>query len=410
MEGVGPAAWLAWINVVRSRRRTLLTILPSAAGLAALLLLWSLDDALRGNLTGNFQDSLVGSIQVHRQGFFDQPRLSSHLGDAAEVIAALDQAGVRRWTPRLETYALAIGPGGTTGMMLIAIDPARETRVTNLHEKVGRGRFFQSGAEYACLLGESAARNLGVGVGDAIDLIANDRFGAPVGDTFIVAGIIEGGGFGVERDIVFVPLASAQELLEMGSWVTDVVMRVDDERREPVRALLRERLDADRYEVMAWNDMFPVMEEWVRVQSMFEYFFIAVVLVLVAAAVGNVALVSSLNRRREFGVMLAVGESSTGLWRMLMSESLFHGLIGCLIGLLGGMALVHLLAVTGVDMGALVGGGTERYFVDPVLYPRWDWPVALWLTLAVFGASLMSGLYPAWRASRLEPLEAFARG
>lgn len=408
MAHPGPEGWLARLNIGRNRRRTVLSLVPMALGLAALLLLWSLDEALRANLTGNFQDTLIGTVQVHRQGFFERPQLTNDLGAADEVVAAVEAMGVKDWSRRLENYVLAVGPGGTSGLMLIALDPQREPRVTRLHRMVGEGDFFGPDP-YSVLLGETSARRLGVAVGDGVDLIANDRFGAPVGDTFRVAGIIAGGGFGVDDAIVFAPLATAQELLEMAGRVTTVVMRVPPHRRDPLVAALDARLDGARYEVMGWNDMFPVMEEWVTVQRLFEYFFVGVVLVLVVTAVGNVALVASLGRRREFQVMLAVGQPAAGLRRMLMAESMLLGAMGCGAGLVAGGLVVGLLSFTGVPMEAIVGGHTERYFVDPVLYPRLEAGPALILTALVFTANLLVGLYPAWRAGRLEPL-AGARG
>jgi ABC-type lipoprotein release transport system permease subunit len=186
--------------------------------------------------------------------------------------------------------------------------------------------------------------------------------------------------------------------------VTDVVISVPPEDRDAVAAQLAARLDPARYEVMRWNDMFPVMEEWVTVQTLFEYFFIGVVLILVAAAVANVALVASLARRREFQVMLAIGQSGAGLRRLLMMESLLYGLLGCGAGLLLGTLLIGILSVTGVSMEAIVGGNTERYFVDPVLFPEPDLGAALVITACVFTANLAAGLYPAWRVGTLEPL------
>jgi len=231
-----PILSLAFANLRRDRRRTLLTLLPGAAALLALLLLGSINEALQRNLSDNFQDRLVGSLQIHGRGFFLHPRLDNAIDDTPRVISILQQQEVTRWTPRIETFALAAGPHASNGLMLIAMDPDRERGVTTLAQRIAEGRFLRTTDGPVCLLGRGAARNLGVTVGDTIDLITYDRFGAPVGDRLEVTGILEGGGFGIDRQIIFVPLGHAQTLLEMPDRVTDLVLRLPASRLDKGRS------------------------------------------------------------------------------------------------------------------------------------------------------------------------------
>jgi len=402
-----PVLHLALANLLRDRRRTLLTLLPGSAAMVALLLLWSLNDAMQESLTDNFQDSLVGSIQVHGKGFFRHPRLDRDLGSAQEVIRVLVQLGVQRWTPRLEAYGLAAGSRASTGMMLIALDPERERLVTRLARQIGSGRFLQPGDGNVCLLGRGAARNLGVRVGDSVDVITHDRFGAPVGERFEVVGLLDNGGFGIDRSILFLPLAAAQSLLEMSGRITDLVVRVPGGRIGEVSRALRRQLEGGRYEVLRWDEMFPVLAEWVKLQRGFEQFFLIVVLLPVAAAVSNVALVASLGRRREFAMMLALGNRRRDLGRLLLLESAFLGLLGSGVGLLLGWPLVTLLGRHGIDLSRWLGE-TGRYYLEPVLHPAVKPVDALELGLAVWSIAILAALYPAWRAGRIETAQVLA--
>ena len=399
-----PVLQLALANLLRDRRRTLL---PGCAAMIALLLLWSLNDTMQDSLTENFQDSLVGSIQVHGRDFFRHPRLDNDIGSGREVAGVLERLGVQRWTPRLEAYGLAAGPRASTGMMLIALDPERERRVTRLARQTGSGRFLEPDDGNVCLLGRGAARNLGVRVGDSVDLISHDRFGAPVGERFEVVGILDNGGFGIDRSIVFLPLSAAQSLLEMPGRITDLVVRVPGNRIGEVSAALRRQLDSRRYEVLRWDEMFPVLAEWVSLQRGFEQFFLLVVLLLVAAAVSNVALVASLGRRREFAVMLALGNRRRDLGRLLLLESAFLGLLGSSVGLLLGWPLVSALGRHGIDLSYWLGE-TGRYYLEPILHPSVDPGNALLLALAVWLITVLAALYPAWRAGRTETTQVLA--
>lgn len=399
--GDDPILQLALANVLRDRRRSLLTLLPGAIALIALLLLWSFNESLQDSLSSGFQEALVGSVQIHAKGFFLHPRLDRDIADVPRAISALQAAGVERWAPRLETFTLAAGPLASSGLMLIAIDPARETRVTNLARQVGNGRFLAPDDGMNCLLGRGAARNLGVAAGDSIDLITHDRYGAPVGERCQVTGILEHGGFGIDRHIVFMPLRAAQELLEMPDRITDLVVRVPPSQLDRTSAALTRQFDPAHYEVLRWDRMFPVLSEWMEVQRGFERFFLGVALLLVAAAVSNVALVAALGRRREFAMMLALGNRRRDLVRLLLLESGLLGLAGACVGLLLGLPLVTLLGRHGLDLSPWLGD-TRRYYLEPVLHPSLEPGSALWLALSVLLITLAAAIYPAWRAGRMQ--------
>jgi putative ABC transport system permease protein len=398
--------WLAYRNLVGNARRTGLTVSAIAAGLGALVFLWAFNDGLHRNMLDNFQDTLVGSLQIHRQGFFDSPRLERHIPDAAPVLAALEQAGVARWTWRLETYALAASQSATEGSFLIGLDPRRERRVTRLHEKVSLGRFLAADDVYTCVLGATAARNLGVEPGDSLVLVAYDRFGVMSAERFELVGIIASGEMGIDRGLVLVPLASLQEMLEMEGRVTDFPARVAAADLDRTAQRLRMALAGQDLEVMRWHDMFPVMHEWVTLHNGFLYLFLGIVLFIVMVGVLNTLLLSVLDRVREMGVLKALGNRNRELARMLLTESLLIGVTGVLLGLALGLALVAITGYLGIDMSAMVGGATERFYVDPVIHPVLQLEHLGTVVAAVFGVTLLAGLYPAWRAARLTPAQA----
>ncbi|MCB1735314.1 MAG: ABC transporter permease [Gammaproteobacteria bacterium] len=399
------SALLALQNLWRNPRQSLLASLPGIAGLTALLLLSAINAALQENMVNNFQSQLIGSIQVHARDFFAHPRLARDLPDPHRVEAVARAAGVQSMSPRLESFVLAAARN-STGLMLIAIDPRREVRVTDLPQRLSAGQFLDPPKPWQCLLGEGAARKLGIGVGDSVDLISNDRFGAPTGERFEVAGLLSG-GFGIDADIVFVPVDAAREMLAMDNRQTNLVMRVSPEVEARVLAALRAELPAEQYEVLAWHEMFPVMYEWIAVQRGFQFVFFVVVMLLVAAAIGNVALVANLNRRHEFGVMLAIGAGNRHLFRILSLESLFLAVVSSVVGTVLGVLVIDVLHRTGIDLSHWLGD-TRRYYVDPILRPSLARDAVLGIGVGVFAFSLVAGLLPAWRSARLTPLEALS--
>ena len=397
-----PLARLAWRNLARNPRRTGITAGAIATGLAALLFLAAFNHSLHRNMTGNFQDLLIGSLQIHAQNFFEHPRLSASLpfpGKASRLLEARAPT-----SPRLEQFSLAVGKQDSAGVLWIGLDPGREVHVTRLQREIVQGRFLRPGDRRAAVLGADTAHNLHLDLGDEVVLVGNDRYGIPYGEPFTVVGLMSGEALGVDWGLLFTPLQPMQEILDMQGRVTSLVARIPPSRLDATARELQTELGS-QYEVHRWRDMFPVMDEWYRLSEAFHRTIFVVVLGLVGLGVANTLLVAMLERIREFGVMLALGCQNRGLVRLLLWESALLGLLGVGGGLLMGMGLLTWLQHTGIPLGALLGP-TQRYYVDPVIYPSPDLSLAMELMLALWLITLVAGLYPAWQVRRLEPIEA----
>lgn len=400
---------LAFRNLTQNPRRTLLAVAALSIGLAALILLWSFNAGLHGNMTRNFQETIVGSLQVHRNGFFHRPDLELHIETPEAVVDAVVAQGIKRWSRRLEAFALATSDEASVGVVLIGMDPEREAVVTKLPHKVDAGRFFNPTDAYGCVLGAATARNLKLELGDALVFVGYNRFGELVAEEFELVGLITTGEMGIDRGLAVVPLAALQEMLDMDNRVTNIVLQIDPERLEQVTAGLRHALAASEYEVLRWNDMFPVMQEWIVLHNGFLYLFLVIIGLIVLAGVLNTLLLAMIRRTREFGILLALGHKRWEIAALVVLEAAFIGLAGILSGMLLGIALVTLLGYTGIDLSSFIGQ-SSHFYVDPVVHPRLQLE-HLWLTAsAILAATLAASLYPAWRTTRLEPVEAIRHG
>lgn len=395
----------AWRNLTRNARRTALTVAAIGIGLAAMVFLWGFSKGLQSNMLGNLQDAIVGSVQVHRAGFFRHPELAKHMPEPAAVLEPMQRAGVTHWTPRLESFALAAGPEVSAGTLLMGVDPAREPQVTRLAEKVTEGRFFRADDENVCILGAGMARNLKVALGDPVVLVSYDRYGAMAAERFTLVGIITSGELGIDQGLVLAPLAAVQAFLDMQERVTSLVARVAPAELEGVVASLRRSLPEADYDVLRWSDMFPVMQEWVSLSDGFHYVFLGIVLLIVLAGVLNTVLLSMLERTRELGVLMALGMRPGQVALLISLESLLLGALGTAVGAAAGLLLVLAAGRLGIDLSGLLGS-TARFYVDPVIRPEPGLQPVLVAIVSTFTAALAAGVYPAWRAARLEPVAA----
>ncbi|MCU7905736.1 MAG: ABC transporter permease [Candidatus Thiodiazotropha sp. (ex Epidulcina cf. delphinae)] len=396
-------------NLLGHLRRTLLTVGAIAVGLAALIFLWGFNEGLHRNMLGNFQNAIIGAVQIHHQGFFQHPELSRAIRNPERIVTGLEKAGVARYSRRLETFGLAVSDTTTQGVMLIGMDPTQEQLVTELAKRIGIGRFLQPGDDYKLILGATTANNLQAKLGDEVIIIGYDRYGAMVAESFTLAGIITSGEMGLDSGMAITSLSTLQEMVDLPEQVTTFVINVEEKRIPSLVDELDHALRGESLEIMPWYSMFPVMKEWIILHNGFLYLFIGVVIFIVLAGELNTMLLSMLERTREFGVLMAIGTSRRQVAMMMLAEAVLIGIIGIASGILLGYVIILVTAEIGIDLSILLGS-TSRFYVDPLIYPHLKLD-HLGLTIgAILLASILAGIYPAWRASLLQPAEAVRNG
>ncbi len=396
-------------NLLGHIPRTLLTVGAIAVGLASLIFLWSFNDGLHRNMLGNFQQAIIGSLQIHHEGFFKQPELSGYIRNPQTVVDALQQSDITNYSRRLESFGLAASDETTEGIMLIGLDPLTEGRVTELEKRIGIGRFLQPDDSYSLILGATTANNLKVKLGDNVIIVGYDRYGVMVAESFTLIGIITSGEMGLDRGMALTSLQTLQEMVDMPDQITTFAIRLPEQQIEALTKELKVRLQGEPLEIMPWYAMFPVMKEWVTLHNGFLYLFIGVVLFIVLAGELNTLLLSMLERTREFGILMAIGTTRQEVAALLIIEALMIGILGTLAGLLLGFMIVLITGTTGIDLSILLGS-TSRFYVDPLIYPQLNLEHFSVTVAAILMASVAAGFYPAWRASLLQPAEAIRNG
>jgi ABC-type lipoprotein release transport system permease subunit len=394
---------MAWRNIIRNIRRSMITMAAITIGLASLLFLWSFNDGIHNNMTRNMQDSIIGSIQIHQQGYFRSPRLSRFVQQPQRVITALHHAGIDDYASELQDFALAAGDDVSEGLVLLGVNP--DHTLLTMPNKVDQGRWLNADDTNAVVLGATSARNLGLQLNDELVLLTEDRFGSLAAEKFTLVGIISSGEMGIDRGLAVIPLSFMQGWLGMDGRVSRILVQLPSDRLEPSFQSLNAALSDQNYEVMRWYDMYPMMQQWVELENVFYYIFLGVVLLIVAAGVMNTVLMSMLERIHEFGVMLALGCSRFSLAGMVLLESIILGSCGVLMGTALGLSLVAWFHRIGIDLSGQMDT-IQRFYVNPVVHTEINTDHLLYTVSLVLLASLLAAIVPALRAARLEPVDA----
>lgn len=389
-------------NLLRNKRRTAVTFAGLVLGVAAALVLQGFVGGLLAMMGALAAEGRLGAIQVHKAGHLqaDAKALDFALSQDPELIQTiLGVPGVTAVAPRL-SFEATIGNGTQSTLALVtAVEPLSEAKVCPKRYENIQGRAIGEGDSNAAVLGLKLAVGMRAEPGSELQLLATARNGQPNLLDVKMSGQLPSSTEIDARRLVIVPLGFAQELLGTPGQVTEFALAVEHlDRADAVAILLRERLGPG-YEVVTWLDLMPQLRSMLAMLTGVMRGVVAVLILLLVTAVANTMWMSVLERVREIGTMMALGSRRGWILRLLISEAGVIGAVGALGGGVVGSGLVALLHSRGLPFSA---PGSD---VPTVMYPYVS-PWAIAATLAIVAlATLIAAAGPAWRASKMTPVE-----
>ena len=404
---------LAARNLLRYRRRTLLTALLIMLGVMALLLFVAAAGSFKQTMVGSITDSMLGHLQIHRKGYTASiDNLPLNMSLQPNAVAKIESA--LKADPDVAAYSLRVKVGAmfsnfteNSSIRLNGVEPAAEdAALPALRQRINDGdKTGPLVARGKVLIPTLLARGMKVYVGDEVVLVVTNASGSVNGKTFAVGGILDqitgpGGRDG------YIHIEDARELIRMDkAEVMEIAVRLKSLKSlDAVQQRLSAKLDEIQNkegkpvtELHTWSDLSP-FANIVRMIDLMTLFIRIMLIAIVLVSVMNVMLMAVYERIREIGTLAAIGTQPRKLMGIFLSEGLLLGLVGALAGIALSYALVAYLNVSPL----VFKFGREII----TLYPRLE-------TIEVFGvlglAVLVSGLaslQPAWRAARMDPIEA----
>ncbi len=412
-------AVMAWRNLWRNRRRTLITLSSIVFGVCLSVLFTAMQDYNWADMINLAARLGGGHVTVQHHEYLDTPSLTRTVRNAGRLADLASQdPRVERAVARISGQAMLATAGESYGAAFLAFDPAHEDVETlSLLEAIEDGDVELEGRTTGILLGTQLASNLGAEVGDRVVFTMTDKEGEIVSGLARLAGIIRTGSPSVDNGLALLPLSRVREVLNYGNdEATQVALFVGDQRDSAsvarnISALIRENLGDDvaiQLASLPWDKVQPELATFIAMKvggAVFMEIFIAI---LVAAGIFNTLFVNVMERLREFGIMLAVGFSQGVLFRLVMLESLWLGLVGLAAAFVVTAGPYLYLKKTGINMAAYLGeGGADVAGVAISSTLRVGIYVEHAIAIAVLAllATLLAGIYPAWRAGRVSPAD-----
>jgi putative ABC transport system permease protein len=404
---------LAARNLSRYRRRTVLTALLITIGVVAMLLFVAAAGSFKQVMVGQITDSMLGHLQVHRRGYVASvDNLPLNLNMPAAMIAKVEQAlaaepAVAAYSVRMKLGAMFSNYAESTSIRLNGIDPKGEDATTpGLRTRIIEGD--KSGALVApgqVMIPELIARGMKVKVGDTVVLVVTNKQGSVNGKNFTVGAVLEpvtgpGGRDG------YIHVADARELLRMDSpEAMEIAVRLADPARlAKVAAALEARLAELKnkegkpvLEVHTWEALTPFYNI-ARMIDLMTLFIRVMLVAIVLVSVMNVMLMAVYERIREIGTLAAIGTQPGKILGLYVSEGLLLGLLGAAVGVAISVAAVALLNMYPLSFPF----GRQVVTLKPTLALV---EIGI-VSLLVVGMAVLASLQPAWRASRMDPIQA----
>lgn len=410
MKGTSLAT-MAWRNLWRNRRRTLLTLSSIVFGVFLAVMATAMQDRNWADMIRLAARLGAGHVTLQHPEYLDNPTLNRSLQGSDHLVRlAAGSPHVTRVVQRITGFNMLSTAGENQGAGFIAIAPEQEDADTlSLLEALVEGELFASSMDDGIILGARLARNLGVELGSKLVYTMTDKHGEIVSGLARVSGIVETGTPTVDGGLCLLPIGTVREILGFApDEAIQVAAFVDDQRHSDlVVADLRGRLTEDVV-ALPWYELQPQLAAFIAMKVGGGVFMIVLIAVLVAAGIFNTLFVSVMERLREFGIMLAIGFSPGKLFRLVMMESAWLALVGLVSAALVTIGPYLYLASSGIDVTAVMGEDMVEIAgvgFSPILrvgiYPENVVRIGVLALLAV----LLSGIYPAWKAGHCDPVE-----
>lgn len=401
---------LAWRNIWRNKRRTLITIASILFAVFFAVFMQSIQRGAWGKIMDNVVNFYFGYAQIHTKGYWEEQSInkSFKLTDEMNRIAD-DSPDIEALVPRLESYALAAHESNTTGVLVIGTMPEREAKMTKLNERVIEGTYFKEG-ESAVMVAAGVAENLEIKVGDTLVVVSQGYHGVNAAGKYPVKGIVKFGSPELNKQMIYLPLKTAQEFYGAPALHTSLALQISDKEKLPeILDYLKMNLDTSAYEVMGWEELMPEMVQAREVDTAGNKIILFILYVIITFGIFGTILMMTKEREYEFGVLLSIGMKRGAMGLMIWLEIVLLGFLGALAGMISAFPFVYYFYTHPVDFGKIsedMKAAYEKFGFEPIFPAALDYSIFGWQAILILVITSILAIYPMLKIRKLKPVEA----
>jgi len=401
---------LAWRNMFRNKRRTLLASLAIGVGLAALIFTDALVVGMEDNMIQSATSTFLGDGQIHREGYQETQKVEQTINNLDTVVQELnDSPKVKAFTERMMAFGMVTSPSNVQSVSMVGIDPKSEGQLSKVDEAIVEGSYFTGSNSRDILIGTELADILDAGIGDRIVVtLAEAHTGELVQEMFRVSGIFKFGIKEMDRGMGFIRLSKAQSMLGLPGQAHEIAIQFM--AGEPIGrekgAPFWKKFSKDGNVAEGWAELQPQLASMLQYTQFSTYMMGAILFGVVILGIINTLFMSLHERMFEFGVLRAVGTRPFEMGKLIIYEAACLSIISIGVGIILGYIITYITTLTGINYtGIQFAGVTFQSMLYPVLRLRQFIEYPFW----VFVFTTITGFYPAWYAARMQPANAMRK-
>ncbi|MEY3369237.1 MAG: hypothetical protein RI973_2392 [Bacteroidota bacterium] len=397
---------LAWRNLWRNRSRTLITMASVWCAVVLAAFSMSLQQGAFNNLIANVVSFYSGYLQVQHVAYWEEQTLENSFEGEGSLQDSLQRLpGISAVAPRIQAFALASAGEKTKGCLVAGIDPQAEDSVTQLRRKLSAGQYLRDGDE-AVLVAEGLARRLKIGLHDTLVLLGQGYYGSMAAGKFPVSGIVGFGSPELNDRAVFMPVAAARRWLDADGMATALVLLPElPEQTDQLAAELRLSLPPE-LRAITWKEMMPDIIEHIETDTASSRIMLGVLYLLITFGIFSTLLMMMAERRREFGMLIALGMKKWQLGAVVLCESVLITVTGCLVGILAGIPVIWWFSIHPIRLKGESAAAFSRFGFEPVIPASTDFWILAEQAVIVLLIGLLLSLYPLYKVIRMDPVAA----
>jgi ABC-type lipoprotein release transport system permease subunit len=397
---------LAWRNIWRNKRRTLITVASIFFGVLLSAYMTSMQEGSYGKMVEIVVKFYSGYMQVHHEDYWENKSINNAFDyDQALVDQIKKHREIDFVIPRLESFGLASAGELTRGSAIFGIVPNIETQLTGIADKIVSGKYLQPNDD-GVVIGDGLAKYLKLALNDTLVIITQGYHGISAAGKFPVRGIIKHVSPELNKSIIYMELKTCQSFLGAENKLTSLVVNVaDNDAMKRTLKTLKSEIRSP-FSIMSWEEMQPEVVQQIESDRAGGIIMKAILYIVIAFGIFGTIMMMIAERRREFGVMISIGMQKRKLSVVLYIETLFIGLLGIFSGIAVSLPLLLIQAKNPIPLTGDTAKLMEDFGFEPYMFfstaPEVFWQQAI----SVFVLTLLIGIYPVIAALRIKEIKA----
>ncbi len=399
---------IAWRNIYRNKKRSLITITSVFAALLLIILMRALQFGFYDKLIETVVESYAGYVEIHADGFWDNQSLDNSMQVDQQLLDDIQSVkGVENIVQRLQTFSLISLGEKTKGGVINGINLSEEQKITDWNKKMVSGSFDLSDNEI--IIAKGIAEFFGISENDTLILYGQGYRGMMAAGKYPVKGVIDLKNPDLNKIGLFMTMESVRNYISSDEISTHIIIGKEkyyDEGKivEDLALIL-----SDDYEVMTWKETLPEIEQTITADSAGGLIMAFILYVIVVFGMFGTVLMMTEERKYEFGVLISIGMSRIRLFGIILVETIILSMVGVVLAVMVTYPISIYYNINPIDMAILMGDGAvqmiEEMGFSPMIPMSISWDIPLSHSLVIFIFSLLISIYPAIKISKLNPVK-----